>query len=82
MTLREMIRSARIDKGLSLRDLGDLLIVAHTTIAQWESGSRPVPRRRLPGLINALFLDELRVRELWNAAADERDAAALAKRVL
>lgn len=80
MTLREYIRYARVDKGLSQRDLADILTVTHVAVSEWETGRRPVPRRRLPGLINALFLDELHARELWDAAANERDRLALKKR--
>jgi transcriptional regulator with XRE-family HTH domain len=80
MTLREYIREARLARGLSQRDLADLLVVTHVAVSEWETGRRPVPRRRLPALAAHLVVDSTYLRELWDAAADERDKAALARR--
>lgn len=80
MTIREYIRSARLAAKLSQRDLADLLVVTHAAVSEWETGKRPVPRRRLPGLATFLVIDLTHLRELWDADADVRDAAALARR--
>ncbi len=79
MTLREYIRSARLAAKLSQRDLADLLCVTHVAVSEWETGKRPVPRRRLPALAAFLVADATYLRALWDAGADARDAAALAK---
>lgn len=56
------------------------LVVTHVAVSEWERGRRPVPRRRLPGLATFLVVDAAYLRELWDADADERDRAALARR--
>ena len=80
MTLREYIRSARLAANLSQRDLSDLLCVTHVAVSEWETGRRPVPRRRLPALATFLGVDATYLRWLWNVAADERDRLALKRR--
>lgn len=79
MTLRTYIRDRRLALGLSVRALATKLYIAHTTICEWEKGRRPVPRRQLVGLAEALAADLPFLRALWDADADARDAAALAK---
>ncbi|MBQ7565042.1 MAG: helix-turn-helix domain-containing protein [Lachnospiraceae bacterium] len=36
----ETIRKLRLEKGLSQKQLGDLLFIDHSTIARWENGNR------------------------------------------
>jgi len=36
----ETLRKLRAEKGLSQKQLGDLLFVNHSTIARWENGTR------------------------------------------
>ena len=79
-TLGEYIREAREGAGFTLRELGILLKMSHNQIHEWETGKRPVPRMHLPAIAEKLDLDAPNLRELWDADADERDAAALAKR--
>lgn len=41
-----LVRASRERSGLLQRELADRLGVHHTTIAKWESGASPIPRRR------------------------------------
>jgi transcriptional regulator with XRE-family HTH domain len=38
----QRIRQAREARGLSLREVAERMATSHTTIAQWEKGTRPI----------------------------------------
>ena len=43
----EELRAARLDAGMSMRDLGDRLGVRSTAVANWESGlNKPPPEAK------------------------------------
>jgi transcriptional regulator with XRE-family HTH domain len=49
MTIGERIKKARLDKGLSLEKLGDLLGVTRQAVNQWEKGESD-PAKRIEAL--------------------------------
>ena len=51
------LRKLREEKGLSQRELGDLLFVNHSTVARWESGSRLPDTTMISRIANCLGVD-------------------------
>jgi len=47
--LRHLLRSARLERGLSLREAGDLFGVSKGAVSQWETGPEPDPDGRVRG---------------------------------
>ena len=53
----ETLRKLRLEKGLSQKQLGDLLFINHSTIARWESGNRLPDAMMVPRLAECLGVD-------------------------
>ena len=53
----ETIRKLRLEKGLSQKQLGDLLFIDNSTIARWESGNRLPDAMMVPRLAGCLGVD-------------------------
>ena len=53
----ETLRKLRLEKGLSQKQLGDLLFIDNSTIARWESGSRLPDAVMVPRLAGCLGVD-------------------------
>ena len=51
------LRKLREEKGLSQKELGDLLFVNHSTVARWESGSRLPDTTMIPRIARCLGVD-------------------------
>ena len=51
------LRKLREEKGLSQRELGDLLFVNHSTVARWESGSRLPDTTMIPRIARCFGVD-------------------------
>jgi transcriptional regulator with XRE-family HTH domain len=62
-TIQNEIITARINKGLTQRELGERLGYqsksAQVTVARWEAGTRPVPREKILELCKLLDLDPM-----------------------
>lgn len=52
-----VIRSKRIEKGLSLRDLGAITMISHTLISNIEKGKQTPNKETLKEIMNALNLE-------------------------
>ncbi len=63
----ETLKKLRIEKGLSQRELADLVFVTRSTIARWENGSRLPDVKMITRLSKCLEVD---VTALLNAAAE------------
>jgi transcriptional regulator with XRE-family HTH domain len=71
------IRAAREARGLSQKQLADLIGVHPSELSSWEHGQRTVPERRLWELIRTLgWKDKGRGRGPPGAASDTRPEAA------
>ena len=53
----ETLRKLRAEKGLSQKDLGQLLFVSHSTISHWENGSRLPDTTMIPRLAKCFGVD-------------------------
>lgn len=53
----ETLRKLRLEKGLSQKQLGDLLFIDHSTIARWESGNRLPDAMMVPRIARCLGVD-------------------------
>ena len=53
----ETLRKLRLEKGLSQKQLGDLLFIDNTTIARWESGKRLPDAMMVTRLAGCLGVD-------------------------
>lgn len=53
----ETLRKLREEKGLSQKQLGELMFVNHSTIARWENGSRLPDTTMIMRLANCLGVD-------------------------
>ena len=67
----ETLRKLRTDKGLSQRDLAELMYVTRSTVARWENGSRLPDAVMIFRLAYCLNID---VNTLLSAAAESDDA--------
>lgn len=63
----ENLRKLRTKRGLTQKQLGDMLFVYHSTIARWESGSRLPDVVMIPRLARCLDVD---ANSLFNLAAE------------
>lgn len=60
MTIGEIIKKSRAEKGMTLDDVGKLVGVSRATVLRWESGEiKKLKRDKIAGLCNALGLDPL-----------------------
>ncbi|MBQ9612422.1 MAG: response regulator [Lachnospiraceae bacterium] len=53
----ETLRKLRIEKGLSQKQLGDMLYIDQSTVARWESGLRLPETMMIPRLVKCLGVD-------------------------
>lgn len=67
----ETLRKLRTDKGLSQRDLAELMYVTRSTVARWENGTRLPDAVMIFRLSHCLNID---VNTLLLAAAESDDA--------
>ena len=68
--LAEGIRNARLERGMTLTELGRHLKVDRTTLAQWERGSNIPKRSNLPSL-SKWFAEDVPVKEREMARYEE-----------
>ena len=62
----ETLRKLRTERGITQKQLGDLLFVYNSTIARWENGSRLPDATMIPRLAKCLGID---ANTLFNLAA-------------
>ena len=76
----ELIRDARLELGLSLRQIQEQTKIAFTALSMFETGKRAIPRHHLRPLGDALKLsleDRAELRRLWDLDMDAREGAKL-----
>ena len=66
----ETLRKLRIEKGLSQKQLGDMLFIDQSTVARWESGLRLPESMMIPRLVKCLGVD---ANTLFNIAIESND---------
>ena len=66
----ETLRKLRIEKGLSQKQLGDMLFIDQSTVARWESGLRLPESMMIPRLVKCLGVD---ANTLFNIAIESDD---------
>jgi len=54
MTIADLIRAKRDERGLSQRELAKLMGVSPSAVAQWETGDKTPTNRHMSGLKTAL----------------------------
>ena len=64
-----ILQDQRERRCLTLAELGTRIGVKHSTVKGWESGDRPIPRERIPALVEVLTedpdMDKKRYRETF-----------------
>ena len=70
MLFAETLKKHRIERGLSQRELADLLRVTRSTVARWENGSRMPDAMMISRLSQCLEID---VNTLLGGAAEQED---------
>ena len=55
----DVIRSAREKKGIGRKELATILLVAESTVEDWERGRYRVPKRKIPLLEHVLSISEV-----------------------
>jgi transcriptional regulator with XRE-family HTH domain len=55
---RTLLRSKRVDAGLSQVELGKILGVRSQAVCSWESGKYPPPEKYLPKLMDVLNINK------------------------
>ena len=70
MLFAETLKKHRIERGLSQRELADLLRVTRSTVARWENGSRMPDAMMISQLSQCLGID---VNTLLGGAAEQED---------
>ena len=71
MLFAEALKKHRIERGLSQRELADLLSVTRSTVARWENGSRMPDAGTISRLSRFL---EISVGTLVDGTAEQREA--------
>ena len=71
MLFAETLKKHRIERGLSQRELADLLSVTRSTVARWENGSRMPDAGTISRLSQHL---EISVGTLLDGTAEQREA--------
>ena len=71
MLFAEALKKHRIERGLSQRELADLLSVTRSTVARWENGSRMPDAVTISRLSQLL---EISVDTLLDGTAEQREA--------
>ena len=66
----ETLRKLRIEKGLSQKQLGDMLFIDQSTVARWENGLRLPESMMIPRLVKCLGVD---ANTLFNFAMESND---------
>ena len=66
----ETLRKLRIEKGLSQKQLGDMLFIDQSTVARWESGLRLPESMMIPRLVKCLGVD---ANTLFNLAIESNE---------
>ena len=66
----ETLRKLRIKKGLSQKQLGDMLFIDQSTVARWESGLRLPESMMIPRLVKCLGVD---ANTLFNLAIESNE---------
>lgn len=73
----ELIRNARLELDLSLRQLSQQTKISYSALSMFETGRRAIPRKHLTALGDALKLslgERAELRRLWDLDMDARDA--------
>ena len=73
-TFGTFIKEKRLEKGINLRKLAELLVLAPAYISDIENGNRNSPSPdKMEKLVEVLGLNEEEINEMYDLAAKDRD---------